>query len=227
MNRIAAAVALMLAAASCAAPPAEEEAAEEATVEMTAPTTPGPENASIERGRYLVLSHGCGDCHSGGGNPAAPEWLIGAVMPIQEFPVAPDPTDPRVFLTRPRNITPHVETGIGRFTDRQIFNSLRFGLRPGETPDVEITSSVPGQGNFPANPHYLAPPMPWPVFRHMPDQDLWDIAAYLLRGVRPVEHLVADSEGPPDFWAAFYATNPWVGTYPVAPFPTAQEVAAP
>jgi hypothetical protein len=225
---LAPAIALMIATASCTAPPAEEPAAEEeAMVEVATPAMAGPENASVERGRELVIRGACGDCHGGGPNPASTDYLVGVVMPIQEFPVIADPSDPRVYLTRPRNLTPHEETGIGRFTERQIFNAIRFGLRPGETPDVEITSNIPGQGNFPANPHYLAPPMPWPAFRHWPDQDLWDIAAYLKRGLRPVDHLVADSEGPPDFWAAFYATNPWVGTYPPPPFPTAQEVAAP
>jgi mono/diheme cytochrome c family protein len=215
-----------LTVAACAAPPAEETATEETAMETAAPAMAGPEAASVERGRLLVITHGCADCHGGAANPASPDWLVGVVMPIQEFPVAPDPTNPSlVYITRPRNLTPHEETGMGRFTERQIFNALRFGLRPGETPDVEITSNIPGQGNFPANPHYLAPPMPWPGFRHMPDQDLWDIAAYLKRAVRPVEHLVPDSEGPPDFWAGFYAMNPWVGTYPAPPFPTAQEVA--
>jgi mono/diheme cytochrome c family protein len=188
----------------------------------------GPEMASVARGRDLVLRQDCGGCHGGGPNPAAEEFLLGVVIPeLQEFPVQPNPEDPTIFITRPRNLTPHDETGLGRFTERQIFNALRFGLRPGETPDVEITSSVPGQGNFPASPKYLAPPMPWPAFRHLPDQAIWDIAAYLKRGLRPVDHQVTDSEGPPDFWAAFYATNPWIGTYPAAPFPTGREVATP
>jgi hypothetical protein len=132
-----------------------------------------------------------------------------------EFKIGP-------FTTRPRNLTPDNTTGMGRFSERQIFNALRYGLRPGETPDVEITSSVPGQGNFPANPKYLAPPMPWPSWRHMTDQQLWDIAAYLKLGVKPVSHRVADSEGPPDFWASEYAKPQW-GSYPAKPFPLAAE----
>jgi hypothetical protein len=114
-------------------------------------------------------------------------------------------------------------TGMGRFSERQIFNAIRFGLRPGETPDVAITSTTPGQGNFPANPKYLAPPMPWPAFRHMTDQELWDIAAYLKRGVKPVKHRVADSEGPPDFWASGYTPDK-IGPYPTPAFPSANEV---
>jgi hypothetical protein len=60
----------------------------------------------------------------------------------------------------------------------------------------------------------------------MPDQELWDIAAYLKRGLRPVENRVADSEGPADFWAALY-NGPFLGSYPLPPFPAAQEVATP
>jgi len=41
------------------------------------------------------------------------------------------------------------------------YNALKFGLDPGATPDAVITSTTPGTGNFPATPHYLAPPMPW------------------------------------------------------------------
>ncbi len=121
-----------------------------------------------------------------------------------------------------RNLTPDNATGLGRFSERQIFNALRFGLRPGETPDVEITSTMAGQGNHPVMPKYLAPPMPWPAFRHMSDQELRDIAAYLREGVQPVSNRVQDSEGPPDFWASDY-TREKIGSYPSPPFPTRRE----
>ncbi len=87
---------------------------------------------------------------------------------------------------------------------------------------MEITSSTPGQSNFPAHPKYLAPPMPWTAWRHMPDEDLWAIAAYLKRAVKPVSNKVPDSEGPPDFWASGYAVGK-IGPYPAAAFPTANE----
>jgi mono/diheme cytochrome c family protein len=176
----------------------------------------------VARGRAIVLHHACGDCHGGFANPAAPGWLAGAMKlpsgewhPLQIFKVGP-------FTTYPRNLTPDNTTGLGRFSERQIFNSLRYGLRPGETPDVEITSTTPGQGNFPRTPKYMAPPMPWPAWRHMADQDLWDIAAYLKRGIKPVVNKVPDSEGPPDFWASEY-TVAKIGTYPAAAYPTANE----
>jgi mono/diheme cytochrome c family protein len=187
----------------------------------------------ILHGRVRVIAAGCGDCHGGGSNPAAEGWLAGLrseaygrtlsrppVGPFEiEFPIGP-------FATRPRNLTPDNTTGLGRFSELQIFNALRYGLRPGETADVEITSATPGQGNHPVNPKYLAPPMPWPAWRHMSDQDLWAIAAYLKHGVRPVRNQVLDSEGPPDFWAGEYVPSKW-GTYPATPFPTSREAAQP
>ncbi|MEP6591590.1 MAG: hypothetical protein ABJC19_10445, partial [Gemmatimonadota bacterium] len=106
--------------------------------------------------------------------------------------------------------------------ERQIFNALRYGLRPEDTPDVNITSTTPGQGNFPMTPHYLAPPMPWTAWRHMTDTELKAIAAYLKHGVKPSVNKVMDSEGPPDFWASAYTLEA-IGPLKTPAFPTANE----
>jgi hypothetical protein len=172
------------------------------------------EQDQILLGRLAVTTRGCPDCH-GGVHPAGEGYLAGLGRPEDAFPVG----EYRVWA---RNLTPDNLTGLGRFTERQIFNSLRYGLRPSETPDVEITSTTPGEGNFPEHPKYLAPPMPWPYFRHMPDEELWAIAAYLKRAVRPVSNRIPDSEGPPDFWAGEYTVEAF-GPFPLAPFPTANE----
>lgn len=180
--------------------------------------------AQVRRGRYLVISHDCSGCH-GGADPTSKGWLSGVMDPSQEFKIGPCYVDPKAqpcFTTRPKNLTPDNTTGMGRFSERQIFNALRYGLRPEETPDVKITSSTPGQGNFPVNPHYLAAPMPWPSWRHMPDADLMAIAAYLKHGLKPVSNKVADSDGPPDFWASSYTPKD-IGTYPAPKYPTANE----
>ncbi|HUQ47148.1 MAG TPA: hypothetical protein VM053_02765 [Gemmatimonadaceae bacterium] len=199
---------LLVAAVACTSP--------STTASTGTMLTGDARKAQILEGRYLVISHDCGGCHGGGSDPRSPAWLSGVRDPaIQEFKIGP-------FTTRPKNLTPDNETGTGRFSERQIFNALRYGLRPEETPDVEITSTVPGQGNFPLHPHFLAIPMPWPAWRHMPDRELWAIAAYLKGGLKPVRNVVKDSEGPPDFWAGYYV-NDTIGTLPAAPFPTAQE----
>lgn len=174
------------------------------------------QQSQILWGRQLVVSHACGECHGGSDNPAAPYWLDGMRDTItQQFRIGP-------FTTRAKNLTPDVATGTGSFTERQIFNALRYGLRPEETPDVDITSMQPGQGNYPLHPHYLAPPMPWISWRNMSDDELHAIAAYLKRGLKPVSHKVQDSEGPPDFWAGEYTVEK-LGPYPVVPYPTANE----
>jgi len=183
-------------------------------------------NEQVLRGREIVINHDCGGCHGGDANPAAKGWLAGVMYPFQEFYIGActmaQPKAKPCFITRPRNLTPDNATGLGRFTERQIFNALRFGLRPEDTPDVEITSTTPGQGNFPATPHYLAVPMPWPTWRLLPEADLWAIAAYLKRGLAPVTNKVAESDGPPDFWASAYVDS-LIGPRPVRPFPTANE----
>lgn len=176
-------------------------------------------------GRQLVVSHDCGGCHGGNFDPGGPGWLDGARSPLQEFREGPCRVDPAAkpcFVTRARNLTPDNSTGLGRFTERQIFNALRYGLRPGETPDLDINSTTPGQGNFPEHPKFLAPPMPWPSWRYMSDQELRAIAAYLKRGVKPVRHHVDDSEGPPDFWASEYTVDK-IGPYPAKRYPTINE----
>ena len=181
-------------------------------------------NEKVLRGRFLVISHDCAGCHNGT-DPAGKDWLVGVNGPGQEFLIGACRVNPDAkpcFRTRPRNLTPDNTTGLGRFSERQIFNALRYGLRPGETPDVEITSTTPGVGNFPAHPRYLAAPMPWMAWRHMPDEDLWAIAAYLKRAVKPVHNRVEDSEGPPDFWASAYAADK-IGVYPSPAFPTVNE----
>jgi mono/diheme cytochrome c family protein len=180
----------------------------------------------VLQGRALVVAHGCGGCHGGRSDPTAENWLIGVTDPIQEWRIGPCYLDLEAtpcFVTRPRNLTPDEATGIGNYSERQIFNALRFGLRPEKTPDVEITSTVPGEGNFPETPHYLAPPMPWQAFRHMPDEELWAIAAYLKHGLAPASNRVEDSEAPPDFWAGEYTVEK-VGPHPAHPFPTANEM---
>jgi hypothetical protein len=171
------------------------------------------------------MTHLCGECHSrgvpgtslgGSFDPGHPRWLSGLSPGGPPFTVGP-------FKTNPRNLTPDNLTGLGRISMRQTFNALRYGLKPGDTPDMVITSSVPGQGGFPAVPRYLAPPMPWPSFRHMPDEDLMAIAAYLKHGIKPVSNKVPDSEGPPDFWAGEYTLGKALGPYPLAPYPMAGE----
>jgi mono/diheme cytochrome c family protein len=174
----------------------------------------------VLQGRQLVIENSCSDCHNRATpgafhNPGDPRWLSGLAPGGPPFPV-PN------FKTYPRNLTPDNETGLGKISTRQIFNALRYGLKPGDTPDVEISSNVPGQGNFPATPKYLAPPMPWGSLRHMRDEQLMAIAAYLKYGIKAVSNKVPDSERPPNFWAAAY-TPDTIGPFPLPSYPAVAE----
>jgi mono/diheme cytochrome c family protein len=207
------------------------------TANEVRPTNPSVDMQKVLRGRHVAIQHDCGACHGGLGNPANNGWLagVGVAPGTTEFPAGP-PDQPAIsgpcsaqsagtkcWMMRPRNLTPHATTGIGQYTDRQLFNALRYGLRPSTSPDVEITSSVPGQGNFPANPDYLGLGMPWPAWRFMSDEDLWALIAYLKHGLKPVDNKVADSEAPPDKWAGVYTIES-IGPYPAPSFPTANEI---
>lgn len=155
--------------------------------------------AQVLRGRYIALTTGCGNCHGQGkDNPADPMWLAGYVAgtPGQPFQIGP-------FKTYAANLTPDPDTGLGKWSDQDIFNALRTGKDPD------------GQ--------YLAPPMPWPEIRNMTDEDLWAIVAYL-RSIKPVVNEVPESEGPNPYpnghgnWSDSYANLPPVGlpAYPGA-----------
>jgi mono/diheme cytochrome c family protein len=183
---------------------------------------PAAQRVRVARGRALVISEGCGDCHGGLSDPSRKDFLAGITDPSQEFVIGPCFQDLKApcFHGRPKNLTPDKDTGIGRWTDQQVFNALRFGLKPEDTPSVKIASMTPGQGNFPKDPRYLGPFMPWASYRHLSDEDLWSIVAYLRHAVKPVHNKVALSDDTPDHWADVVKT---IGAYPRPAFPTMNE----
>jgi mono/diheme cytochrome c family protein len=111
----------------------------------------------IEHGRYLVRgpSH-CSVCHMG----SVAEVMrseAGEDLPLRgglEFPINPL----AVFYTA--NLTPDPDTGIGRYSDGQLFRLLRHNVKPD------------GRAS-------LAPLMP---FANMADEDLVAIVSYLRTG---------------------------------------------
>jgi len=119
----------------------------------------------VERGRYLVESIvACGNCHTpqGPNGPIMNRALSGG-PPIEE---------PNVFTAMPSNITPHPETGIGKWTDQQ----LKVAIREGKRPDGSI----------------IGPPMPFEQYAKLADADLDAIVAYL-RTVPAIDNKVAAS----------------------------------
>jgi len=137
--------------------------------------------ARIERGRYLVTVMACNDCHT----PLKLDEEL--KMPVTDMSRmlsghpegAPDPSSEYkgsdMLIIGPTstsfklqfgvvyspNLTPDKATGLGNWTEEMFLSSLRTGKHMG------------GSGRA------ILPPMPWPWFRQMTDEDLKSIFAYL------------------------------------------------
>lgn len=136
------------------------------------PATAPPKNITVlstperlERGQYLFVHLGdCNGCHSDRdfsrlGAPVKPNGIgMGMVMP-DELGLPGQVVAP--------NITPDPETGLGKWTDGEIIRAIREG--------------VDREGNA------LFPFMPYPHFRHMSDEDVESLVAYM-RKLTPIRN---------------------------------------
>lgn len=124
-----------------------------------APTAMTPEQ-TLARGKYLVMITGCNDCHTPGslfGAPDTTRMLAGSELGWR------GPWG----VSFASNLTPDAETGLGSWTDAQIMTAFRSGHRPDGSP--------------------VLPPMPWPNFALLTDEDAGAIVAYM-RSLPPVKH---------------------------------------
>ncbi len=124
----------------------------------------------LSRGRYLTHAViPCMGCHS--------EWDDKANPPVVRSPenagrLLFEDGDLKVFAP---NITPDLETGIGKWSDDAIARAIREGIA--------------------ADGSVLFPDMPYEHFRHMSDEDLASIVVYL-RSLPPAHHPVPPSKIP-------------------------------
>jgi len=152
--------------------------------------------AMVERGKYLVSTVGCDDCHSPkrmgpNGPEIIPELRLsgfphdGKLPPVDTNVVkkgwallAPDLTSAIGMWGQSfaANITGD-DTGIGAWKEEQFIKAIREGKSKG------LDGTRP-----------LLPPMPWPVYKNMTDEDLKSIFAYL-KTVKPVENIVPLPKG--------------------------------
>jgi mono/diheme cytochrome c family protein len=122
----------------------------------------------VERGQYLVTVMGCGDCHTPGALYGAPDMsrrLSGSELGWK------GPWG----VSYPRNLTPSTANGIGKWSEQEIVTALRTGMRPDGT--------------------VLQPPMPWPNYAHLNDEDAFALAAFL-KSLPVVDHKVPDKLAP-------------------------------
>lgn len=165
----------------------EKEKEKEPTASVATPDSA----ARVTRGEYLVKTVGCDDCHSPKKmGPNGPEIIAelrlsgfqkdGKLPPVDKGTVqkgwalfAPDLTAAvgPWGISYAANLTPD-ETGLANWTEENFIRAIREGKSKGLV------------GN-----RSLLPPMPWPVYRNMNDEDLKSIFAYL-RTIKPVNNAV-------------------------------------
>jgi len=158
----------------------------------TVPAQDSAARAQVKRGEYLVTIGGCHDCHTPwtmGSNGPEPDMRRGLSGHPQDIVIkAPakvsEPWSNAVSPTNTAwsgpwgvsftaNLTPDPETGVLRdFTDQQFIQTMRTGRHQ-------------GQGR------QILPPMPWPNYGQMTDDDLKAVFAYL-RQVPAVKNKVPD-----------------------------------
>lgn len=136
---------------------------------------PPEQQAAIAQGRYMVTLMACGSCHTDGaliGRPNAARLLAGSTVGIAySNPMAT--RFPGVVF--PGNITPDDETGIGRWSVRDLVRMLQSGM------DKHSQQSLPV--------------MPWPSYVNLSDDDATAIALYL-KSLPPVRHQVPSNVTP-------------------------------
>ena len=140
----------------------------------------------VQRGAYLATIPGCHDCHSPKSAPAT-------MAPDMERPLSGRPSTTAVpakpaamgeisasgdltawygpwGVSYAANLTPDTETGLGkRYTEASFIRTMRTGKKP----EGEV----------------LLPPMPWPNYARMTDEDLKSLWAYL-QTIKPVNNFV-------------------------------------
>jgi mono/diheme cytochrome c family protein len=155
-----------------------------------------PVSKKVERGKYLVAILACGDCHTPKRmGPNGPEddptrLLMGhpegaKIQPLPKLADTPwmaaTNLDGTVWLgpwgiSFAMNLTPDENTGIGSWSEAAFVGSIKTGKHMG--------ASRP-----------ILPPMPWPAYRNLSDEDLSSIYAYL-RTIKPIRNRIPDPAPP-------------------------------
>ncbi|KQW42763.1 MULTISPECIES: c-type cytochrome [unclassified Roseateles] len=150
----------------------------------------------IERGRYLVATSGCTDCHTPmkmgahgpepdqarrlSGHPQAFVVSAPAALPPGPWMVAIAATGTAYAgpwgLSFAANLTPDDETGLGRWSEADFLQTIRTGRHLGRGRPV-------------------LPPMPIPVYSQMTDDDLKAVFAYL-KSLPPIRNQVPEPVAP-------------------------------
>lgn len=194
-----ASLAVIALGAACTQPaPAPAPAAPPAPSTPAAPAAPAM--SQVDRGKYLVAAMGCDDCHTpkkmGPNGPeddmsrrlsGHPEDMKVTTGPKLEAPWMASVAATFTAWSGPwgvsytANLTPDQNTGLGVWTEEMFVMAIREGKHMGKGRPI-------------------LPPMPWPAFRNLSDDDLKAIFAFL-RTLTPITNHVPDpilAPPPPD-----------------------------
>ena len=156
---------------------------------------PAPSSDLVGGGRYLVTVMGCNDCHTpykmgkNGPEPDMTRMLSGHPEGLK-MPPPPALKEPWGMVgavtntawagpwgvSYTTNLTPDQNTGIGIWTEDMFLRAMRTGKHMG-------TSRT------------ILPPMPWPWYGKMRDEELKAIFAYL-KSIPPIKNRVPDPQPP-------------------------------
>ncbi len=152
--------------------------------------------AKAERGKYLVATAGCMDCHTPfkmgpkGPEPDMSHMLSGHPENLNMPPVPTLPPGPWLVVSSATNtaiagpwgvsfganLTPDDDTGLGLWTERDFMQTIRTGRLQGKGREV-------------------LPPMPIAVYNNFSDRDLSAIFTYL-RTIPPIRNRVPEPWAP-------------------------------
>jgi len=152
----------------------------------------------VELGGYLVSSMACHDCHTPwklgpkGPEPDMSRALTGHPEDLKMPPAPALPPGPWIAsfaatntawagpwgVSFTANLTPDKETGLGDWTEEQFIAAIRTGKHQGK-----------GRA--------ILPPMPYPAYANLVDEELKAIWAYL-RSLAPVKNRVPQPIDPPE-----------------------------
>jgi hypothetical protein len=147
--------------------------------------------ARVDRGKYIVMSGGCHDCHTPlkmGANGPEPDLSLMLSGHPEQVAMPPAPAAQGLWMwsggatgtafsgpwgvSFAANLTPDQNTGLGIWTEDMFVRAMREGRHMG--------TSRP-----------ILPPMPWQSVRNLNDEDLKAVFAYL-KTVPPVTNHVPD-----------------------------------
>jgi hypothetical protein len=185
----------VLAIALSAAFAAPTEAQTTSGLSSAQSTAAPPSDDKVARGKYIVSTSGCHDCHTPwkvGPNGPEPDMTRALSGHPQDMKLSPPPVVPEPWvmvaaatntayagpwgISYTANLTPDAETGIGKWTLRNFVDTIRSSRHLGRGRDV-------------------LPPMPVQVYRNWTDADFEAVYSYL-RTVPAIKNQVPEPVAP-------------------------------